>query len=167
MSNEKIIFSMMGVSKVVPPNKMILKDIYLSFFYGAKIGVLGLNGAGKSTLLRIIAGIDKNYQGNISFQPGFSVGFLEQEPAFDPTKTVRQIVEEGVQELVNIMKEYEEVNLKFSEPLSDAEMDKLITRQGELMDLIDQHNGWELDHKLERAMDALRCPESDALISNL
>jgi energy-dependent translational throttle protein EttA len=166
--DKKIIFSMVGVSKVFPPNnKQVLKDIYLSFFYGAKIGIIGLNGSGKSTLMRIIAGEEKSFQGEVVFSPGYSVGYLAQEPKLDNTKTVRQIVEEGVQELVNVLKEYEEVNLKFAEPMSDEEMNDLIERQGELSDLIEQHNGWELDSRLERAMDALRCPEPDTPIENL
>jgi energy-dependent translational throttle protein EttA len=166
--DKKIIFSMVGVSKVFPPNnKQVLKDIYLSFFYGAKIGIIGLNGSGKSTLMRIIAGEEKSFQGQVVFSPGYSVGYLAQEPKLDNTKTVREIVEEGVQELVNILKEYDEVNLKFAEPMSDEEMNDLIERQGELSDLIEQHNGWELDSRLERAMDALRCPEPDTPIENL
>lgn len=165
--DKKIIFSMVGVSKIYPPNKQVLKDIYLSFFYGAKIGIIGLNGSGKSTLMRIIAGKDKSYQGNVVFSPGYTVGHLEQEPLLDNSKTVREIVEEGVQEVVNILQEYEAVNLKFAEPLSDDEMDKLIQRQGELSDLIDQHNAWELDSRLERAMDALRCPDPDSPVANL
>lgn len=163
----KIIFSMNRVSKVYPPNKQVLKDIWLSFFYGAKIGIIGLNGSGKSTLLKIIAGIDKNYQGDVAFSPGYSVGYLAQEPELDNTKTVRQVVEEGVQEVVDLIKEYEEVNNKFAEPMSDDEMNKLIERQGELTELLDQHDAWELDAKLERAMDALNCPEPDALVANL
>jgi energy-dependent translational throttle protein EttA len=165
--DKKIIFSMVGVSKIFPPNKQVLKDIYLSFFYGAKIGIIGLNGSGKSTLMRIIAGEDKSFQGQVVFSPGYSVGHLPQEPILDNSKTVKQVVEEGVQEVVNILQEYEAVNLKFGEPMSDEEMDKLIQRQGELSDLIDQHNAWELDNKLERAMDALRCPEADTPVINL
>ena len=157
--DKKIIFSMVGVGKVIPPNKQILKDIYLSFFYGAKIGIIGLNGSGKSTLLKIIAGVDKSFNGEVVFSKGYSVGLLEQEPLLNETKTVREIVEEGVQNVVDLLKEYEEINLKFSEPLSDEEMDKTIQRQGELTELIEQHDGWELDSKLERAMDALRCPD--------
>jgi energy-dependent translational throttle protein EttA len=165
--DKKIIFSMVGVSKVFPPSKQVLKDIYLSFFYGAKIGIIGLNGSGKSTLMKIIAGEEKSFQGNVVFSPGYSVGYLEQDPHLDKTKTVKQIVEEGVQNVVDILKEYEEVNLKFAEPMSDDEMTKLIDRQGELSDLIEQHNGWELDSKLERAMDALRCPEPDESVEHL
>ena len=158
---------MVGVSKIIPPQKQILKKIYLSFFYGAKIGVLGLNGAGKSTLLKIIAGLDKSYQGEVVFSPGYSVGYLPQEPQLDDQLTVKEEVMKGVQEVVDILKEYEEVNMKFMEPMSDDEMNKLIERQGELTELIDQHDAWELDSKLERAMDALRCPEGDTTILNL
>ena len=163
--DKKIIFSMVGVSKVIPPSRQILKDIYLSFFYGAKIGIIGLNGAGKSTLLRIIAGKEKSYNGEVVFSPGYSVGMLDQEPQLDDNKTVRQVVEEGVQEIVDILKEYEEINNKFAEP--DADFDKLIARQGELTELIDQHDAWELDNKLERAMDALNCPDGDTPVRNL
>ncbi len=165
--DKKIIFSMVGVSKVFPPSKQVLKDIYLSFFYGAKIGIIGLNGSGKSTLMRIIAGEEKSFQGQVVFSPGYSVGYLAQEPYLDNTRTVKEIVEEGVQNVVDIMKEYEEVNMKFSEPMSDDEMTKLIERQGELSDLIEQYNGWELDSRLERAMDALRCPDPDEKIEHL
>ena len=157
--DKKIIFSMVGVSKIIPPARQILKDIYLSFFYGAKIGIIGLNGAGKSTLLRIIAGKEKSYNGEVVFSPGYSVGMLDQEPQLDDNKTVRQVVEEGVQEIVDILKEYEEINNKFAEP--DADFDKLIARQGEMTELIEQHDAWELDNKLERAMDALNCPDGD------
>jgi sulfate-transporting ATPase len=165
--DKKIIFSMVKVSKIHPPQKQVLKDIYLSFYYGAKIGVLGLNGSGKSTLLKIIAGLDKSFLGEVVFSPGYTVGYLEQEPSLDETKTVKEIVMEGVQKVVDILKEYEEVNNKFSEPLTDDEMNKLIARQGELMDLIEHNNAWELDSKLERAMDALLCPEGDTPISVL
>ncbi|MBG0781065.1 MAG: energy-dependent translational throttle protein EttA [Bacteroidales bacterium] len=165
--DKKIIFSMVGVSKIIPPSRQILKDIYLSFFYGAKIGIIGLNGSGKSTLLKIIAGKDKSYNGEVVFSPGFSVGMLDQEPDLDESKTVRQVVEEGVQEVVDLLKAYEELNNKFMDPLSDDEMNKLIEEQGRLTDLIEQKDAWELDSKLERAMDALRCPESDASIKNL
>ncbi len=168
MADEKIIFSMNGVGKILPQNnKVILKDIYLSFFYGAKIGIIGLNGSGKSTLMKIIAGIEKSYQGEVVFAPGYSVGYLEQEPQLDDTKTVKEVVEEGVQEVVDLMKEYEAVNMKFMEPMSDDEMAKLIEYQGELTEKIEHVNGWELDSKLERAMDALMCPEPDALVKNL
>ncbi len=158
---------MVGVSKTFPPHKQVLKDIYLSFFYGAKIGIIGLNGSGKSTLLKIIAGVEKSFQGQVVFSPGYSVGYLEQDPQLDDTKTVRQIVEEGAAEVVALLKEYEEVNNRFAEPLTDDEMDKLIKRQGELTELLDQHGAWELDNKLERAMDALRCPDPDAPVQNL
>ncbi len=165
--DKKIIFSMVAVTKTFPPAKTVLKNIYLSFYYGAKIGVIGLNGSGKSSLLKIIAGEDKAIQGDVVFSPGYSVGYLPQEPILDNTKTVKEVVTEGVQEVADILKEYEEVNNKFSEPMSDDEMNKLIERQGELTDLIDQHDAWELDTKLERAMDALRCPEGDTPIENL
>ncbi|AFK02637.1 ATP-binding cassette protein, ChvD family [Emticicia oligotrophica DSM 17448] len=163
--SEQIIFSMERVSKIIPPNRQILKNIYLSFFYGAKIGVLGLNGAGKSTLLRVIAGIDKNINGDVVFSPGYTVGMLEQEPKLDPTKTVRQIVEEGVQEVVDLLKEFEEINEAFADP--DADFDKLLARQGEVQEKLDNLDAWELDTRLERAMDALRCPPEDALVENL
>ncbi len=165
--DKKIIFSMVGVSKIYPPQKQVLKNIYLSFYYGAKIGVLGLNGAGKSSLLKIIAGLDKSYQGEVVFSPGYSVGYLPQEPQLDDNLTVKEEVMKGVQEVVDILKEYEEVNMKFMEPMSDEEMNKLIERQGELTELIEQHDAWELDSKLERAMDALRCPEGDTPVKNL
>ncbi|MBO0930677.1 energy-dependent translational throttle protein EttA [Fibrella aquatilis] len=165
MSQETIIFSMAGVSKIIPPNRQILKNIYLSFFYGAKIGVLGLNGSGKSTLLRIIAGIDKSYNGEVVFSPGYSVGMLEQEPLLDPTKTVREVVEEGVQEVVDLLKEFDQINEAFGD--ADADFDKLIARQAEVQEKLDHHNAWELDTKLERAMDALRTPPSDALVGTL
>ena len=154
--DKKIIFSMVGVTKTYPPQKQVLKNIYLSFYYGAKIGIIGLNGSGKSTLLKIIAGVEKSFLGEVVFSPGYSVGYLEQDPQFDDTKTVRQIVEEGAAEVVGLLKEYEAVNNKFGEPLTDDEMDKLIKRQGELTELLDQHGAWDLDSKLERAMDALR-----------
>ena len=141
--DKKIIFSMVGVSKIIPPSRQILKDIYLSFYYGAKIGIIGLNGAGKSTLLRIIAGKEKSYNGEVVFSPGYSVGMLDQEPELDDSKTVKEVVEEGVQQIVDCLKEYEEINNKFAEP--DADFDKLIERQGELTELIEQHEGWELD----------------------
>lgn len=167
MADNKIIFSMVGVSKTFPPQKQVLKNIYLSFFYGAKIGIIGLNGSGKSTLLKIIAGVEDNFDGEVHFTKEYSIGLLEQEPHIDETKTVKEIIQEGAGEIVDILKEYEEVNNKFSEPMDDDEMTKLIERQGELTELIDHHNGWELDAKLERAMDALRTPEGDALIKNL
>ena len=167
MADEKIIFSMVGVSKTLVNNRKILNDIYLSFFYGAKIGIIGLNGSGKSTLMKIIAGIDKNFQGEVVFSPGYSVGYLEQEPQLDDTKTVKEIVQEGCADVVALLQEYEEINQKFCEPMDDDQMAKLIERQGELTELIDHKNGWELDSKLERAMDALRCPEGDSLVAHL
>lgn len=165
MSNETIIFSMERVSKVIPPQKTIIKNIYLSFFYGAKIGVLGLNGSGKSTLLRIIAGIDKSYTGDVVFSPGYTVGLLEQEPQLDPNKTVIEVVEEAVVEIKNLLKEFDEINEAFADP--DADFDKLLARQGEVQEKLDHFNAWELDTRLETAMDALRCPPSDALVSTL
>ncbi len=168
MSDEKVIFSMNGVGKTLPHNnKVILKDIYLSFFYGAKIGIIGLNGSGKSTLLKIIAGVEKSYQGEVVWAPGYSIGYLEQEPRMDDGKTVLEVVQEGVQEVVDLLKEYEEVNMKFAEPMSDEEMAELIERQGELTEKIEHCGGWEIDSKLERAMDALQCPPPDAKIENL
>ena len=167
MADEKIIFSMVGVSKVLNNNKKILNNIYLSFFYGAKIGIIGLNGSGKSTLMKIIAGIDKSYQGEVVFSPGYSVGYLEQEPQLDPTKTVKEIVEEGAASTVALLKEYEDINMKLCEPMDDDEMARLIERQGELYEKIDHVNGWELDSVLERAMDALRCPDPDQNVSVL
>ncbi|WP_268123419.1 energy-dependent translational throttle protein EttA [Roseivirga pacifica] len=170
MSDNKIIFSMAGVNKIYPPNKQVLKNIYLSFFYGAKIGVLGLNGAGKSSLLRIIAGMDKEYQGEVVFSPGYTVGMLEQEPDLDPEKTVKQVVEEGAGEVTELLKKFEDINLKFADPavLDDPDaMNKLIDEQGKVQEKLDQLNAWELDSRLERAMDALRTPPSDAIIKNL
>lgn len=170
MSDEKIIFSMSGVGKVYPPKKKVLNKIYLSFFYGAKIGVLGLNGSGKSSLLRIIAGIDKEYQGEVVFSPGYSVGLLEQEPQLDPDKTVLEVVKEGAAEVVELLQEFEDINLKFAEPeiLDNPDaMEKLIEKQGEVQEKLDQLNAWELDSKLERAMDALRTPPGDASIKVL
>ena len=168
MADEKIIFSMNRVGKVLPSsNRIILKDICLSFFYGAKIGIIGLNGSGKSTLMKIIAGVEQSYQGEVVWAPGYSVGYLEQEPQIDPEKTVLEVVQEGVQEIMDVLKEYEEVNLKFCEPMSDDEMNKLIERQGELTEKIEHCGGWEIDSKLERAMDALQCPPSDAKIATL
>ncbi|MGP8217502.1 MAG: energy-dependent translational throttle protein EttA [Bacteroidia bacterium] len=165
--NRQIIFSMVDVSKILPTGKQILKNIYLSFYYGAKIGVIGLNGSGKSTLLKIIAGIEQSYDGKIHFSPGYKIGYLEQEPKLDNAKTVIEVVREGAQEVTAILKEYEEVNNKFSEPMSDDEMTKLIEKQSKLNDLIEQHDAWNLDSKLQVAMDALRCPPADALIKNL
>jgi energy-dependent translational throttle protein EttA len=167
MSDNKIIFSMVNVSKTFPPQKQVLKNIYLSFFYGAKIGIIGLNGSGKSTLLKIIAGLEKSFQGDVVFSPGYSVGFLSQEPELDETKTVKEIVQEGVQPIVDILKEYEDVNNRFGEPMSDDEMNKLMEKQAELIDKIEAADAWELDNKLERAMDALRTPEGDTPIKNL
>lgn len=168
--DKKIIFSMVGVSKVTPTGKQIIKDIYLSFFYGAKIGIIGLNGSGKSTVMKIIAGLDKSYQGDVVFSPGYTVGYLPQEPELDPNKTVREIVMEGAQEIVDVLAEYEEINNAFMDEavLADPDkMDKLIARQGEVQDKIDALDAWELDTKLERAMDALRCPPDDQLIGTL
>lgn len=168
MAEEKIIFSMNGVGKILPnSNKVILKDIYLSFFYGAKIGIIGLNGSGKSTLLKIIAGIENDFQGEVVWAPGYSVGYLEQEPKLDDNKTVIEIVQEGVKEVVELMKEYEAVNNRFAEPMDEEEMNRLIEYQGELTDKIDQINGWDIDSKLERAMDALQCPEPMASVKTL
>ncbi len=158
---------MVGVSKVLNNQKKILNNIYLSFFYGAKIGIIGLNGSGKSTLMKIIAGIDKSFQGEVVFSPGYTVGYLEQDPQLDPAKTVKECVEEGCAETVALLKEYEEINLRFAEPMSDEEMNDLIMRQGELTEKIDQVNGWELDAVLERAMDALRCPDGDTPVTVL
>ena len=163
--DKKIIFSMVGVGKLIPPSRQILKDIYLSFFYGAKIGIIGLNGSGKSSLMKIIAGVDKDYQGEVVFAPGYSVGYLEQEPHLDDTKTVKEVVQEAVQETVDLLREYEDVNNAFAEP--DADFDKLIERQGELTELLEAHDAWNLDQRLERAMDALRCPDEDQLVANL
>ena len=168
MADEKIIFSMNGVSKILPHNnKVILKDIYLSFFYGAKIGIIGLNGAGKSTVMKIIAGIETPTRGEVVFAPGYSVGYLEQEPQLDPSKTVIEVVREGVQEVMDLLNEYNEIGLKFCEPMSDDEMNRLIERQGELTDAIEHVGGWDIDSKLERAMDALQCPDPDASVATL
>lgn len=167
MADNKIIFSMVNVSKTFPPQKQVLKDIYLSFFYGAKIGIIGLNGSGKSTLLKIIAGLEKSFQGDVVFSPGYSVGYLSQEPELDDTKTVKEIVQEGVQPIMDILNEYEAVNNKFADPMGDDEMAKLMDRQAELIDQIEAAGAWELDNKLERAMDALRTPEGDTPIKNL
>ena len=171
VDDKKIIFSMVGVSKTYPgSNKTILKDIYLSFFYGAKIGIIGLNGAGKSTLMKIIAGLDKSYQGNVVFSPGYSVGYLPQDPQLDPAKTVKEVVMEGVQPIVDALTEYEEINQKFGLPeyYEDADkMDQLFARQAELQDVIDATDAWNLDSRLERAMDALRCPPDDQSVTQL
>jgi len=163
--DKKIIFSMVGVSKTFNSQKKVLNNIYLSFFYGAKIGIIGLNGSGKSTLLKIIAGMDKSYQGEVVFSPGYTVGLLEQEPHLDDTKTVKEIVQEGVADIVNLLKEFEEINEKFADP--DADFDKLIARQAEVQEKLDNADAWNLDNKLERAMDALRCPPEDALVKTL
>ena len=168
--DKKIIFSMVGVTKTFPPQKQVLKNIYLSFFYGAKIGIIGLNGSGKSTLMKIIAGLEKEYQGEVVFSPGYSVGYLEQDPKLESGKTVKEIVQEGVQDIVNVLKEYEEVNEKFGDPevLDDPDkMDALINRQAELQDKIDATDAWNLDSRLERAMDALRCPPEDQVVDTL
>ena len=163
--DKKIIFSMVGLSKNFGPQKQVLKNIYLSFFYGAKIGIIGLNGAGKSTLLKIIAGIEKEYQGEVVWSPGYSVGYLEQDPKLDPNKTVREVVQEGVQPIMDMLKEYDEINLAFAEP--DADFDKLLARQAELQDKLDAADAWNIDQKLDRAMDALRCPPDDANVTTL
>jgi sulfate-transporting ATPase len=167
MSDNKIIFSMAGVSKIHPPNKQVLKNIYLSFFYGAKIGVLGLNGSGKSSLLKIIAGVDKNFQGEVVFDKDYKIGFLQQEPELDENKTVIESVKEGVQPIVDLLNEFDEVNNKLAEPMDDATMEKLMNRQAELMELLEQNDAWELDNKLEIAMDALRCPEPETPVKIL
>ncbi|MCX8487321.1 MAG: ATP-binding cassette domain-containing protein, partial [Crocinitomicaceae bacterium] len=168
--DKKIIFSMVGVSKTTPLGKQIIKNIYLSFYYGAKIGIIGLNGSGKSTVMKIIAGLDPSFQGDVVFSPGYTVGYLAQEPDLDLTKTVKEVVMEGAQETVDALKEYEEINAAFmdEEILNDPDkMDKLIARQGQVSDKIDALDAWELDTKLERAMDALRCPPDDQLIGTL
>ena len=171
VDDKKIIFSMVGVSKTIQQNqKQILKNIYLSFFYGAKIGIIGLNGAGKSTLMKIIAGIEKQYQGEVVFAPGYSVGYLPQDPQLDPTKTVKEVVQEGVQHIVNALAEYEQINQKFGLPEyyeNEDKMNELFARQAELQDIIDATDAWNLDSRLERAMDALRCPEGDELTEHL
>ena len=171
VDDKKIIFSMVGVSKTIQQNqKQILKNIYLSFFYGAKIGIICLNGAGKSTLMKIIAGIEKQYQGEVVFAPGYSVGYLPQDPQLDPTKTVKEVVQEGVQHIVDALKEYEDINQKFGLPEyyeSEDKMNELFARQAELQDVIDATDAWNLDSRLERAMDALRCPEGDQLTEHL
>jgi len=163
--DKKIIFSMVGLNKSFGPQKQVLKNIYLSFFYGAKIGIIGLNGAGKSTLLKIIAGIEKEYQGEVVWSPGYSVGYLEQDPKLDPNKTVREVVQEGVQPVMDMLKEYDEINMAFGEP--DADFDKLLARQAELQDKLDAADAWNIDQKLDRAMDALRCPPDDANVTTL
>jgi len=166
-NDQQVIFSLVGVGRIHPPKKQVLKDIYLSFFYGAKIGVLGLNGSGKSTLLRIIAGLDPNYIGKITFSKGYSVGMFEQEPYFEAGKTVKEVVEEGRAEVVGLLREYEAVSLRFGENLSPDEMERLLEKQGKLQEQIEAVNGWELEHQLEIAMDALRCPPPDAKVDNL
>ena len=166
VDDKKIIFSMVGVSKTIQQNqKRILNNIYLSFFYGAKIGIIGLNGAGKSTLMKIIAGIDKNYQGEVVFSPGYTVGYLEQDPQLDPTKTVRECVQEGVQPIMDMLREFDEINMAFAEP--DADFDKLLARQAELQDKLDAADAWNIDQRLDRAMDALRCPPDDMNVQTL
>ena len=168
--DKRIIFSMVGVSKTFPPQKQVLKNIYLSFFYGAKIGIIGLNGSGKSTLLKIIAGLDKDYQGEVVFSPGYSVGYLEQDPHLEPGRTVKEIVQEGVRETVDLLKEFEEVNERFGDPEvleNPDKMDALMNRQAELQDRIDALDAWNLDSRLERAMDALRCPPEDRIVDTL
>ena len=163
--DKKIIFSMVGLNKSFGPPKQVLKNIYLSFFYGAKIGIIGLNGAGKSTLLKIIAGIEKEYRGEVVWSPGYSVGYLEQDPKLDPNKTVREVIQEGVQPIMDMLKEYDDINMAFAEP--DADYDKLLARQAELQDKLDAADAWNIDQKLDRAMDALRCPPDDASVTNL
>ncbi len=171
VDDKKIIFSMVGVSKIIPQNqKQVLKNIYLSFFYGAKIGIIGLNGAGKSTLMKIIAGIEQSYQGNVVWSPGYTVGYLEQDPKLDDEKTVMEVVKEGVQHIVDALAEYEEINQKFGLPEyyeDEDKMNALFARQGELQDIIDSTDAWNLDSKLERAMAALRCPAPDAKVATL
>ena len=167
MSDHKVIFAMEGVSKTYPPSKQVLKNIWLSFYYGAKIGVLGLNGSGKSSLLKIIAGLDTNYEGKVTFDKEYKIGYLPQEPELDESKTVRQVVEEGVQHIVDVVKAYDDINMKLSEPMSDDEMMKAIEVQGELMEKMDHFNAWELDHRLETAMESLRCPLPDAEVKVL
>jgi energy-dependent translational throttle protein EttA len=167
VNDKQVIFSLVGVGRIHPPKKQVLKDIYLSFYYGAKIGVLGLNGSGKSTLLRIIAGLDTNYIGKITFSKGYSVGLFEQEPHFEPGKTVKEVVEEGRADVVGLLREYEALSQRFGEDLSPDEMERLLEKQGKLQEQIEAVNGWELEHQLEIAMDALRCPPPDAKVDNL
>jgi ATP-binding cassette ChvD family protein len=167
MSDQKIIYSMMGVGKIHPPNKQVLRDISLSYYYGAKIGVLGLNGAGKSSLLRIMAGVDQDFLGKTAIAPGFTVGYLEQEPQLDDSKTVREIVEEGAQEVVDALRQFDEINLRFGEDLSAAELDELIEKQGKLQDKLDHMNAWDLDSRLDLAMDALRCPPGETPVATV
>jgi ATP-binding cassette ChvD family protein len=163
--DKKVIFSMVGISKTFPPQKKVLNNIYLSFFYGAKIGIIGLNGSGKSTLIKIIAGVEKSFDGEVVFSPGYSVGYLEQEPQLDPIKTVKEVVQEGVHEVMDMLREFDMINEKFADP--DADFDLLIARQGELQELLDHADAWNIDNKLERAMDALRCPPEEGLVKNL
>ncbi len=165
--DKKVIFSLHRCGKIYPGKKQVLKDISLSFFYGAKIGILGLNGSGKSTLLRIIAGIDKDFQGELTIAKGYDVGYLEQEPQLDPNKTVRDIVQEGAQETVDLLKEFDEVNAKFAEEMSEDEMNKLLEKQAKLQDQLDAANAWDLDSRLDLAMESLRCPPSDQKIGVL
>ncbi|MDH3652473.1 MAG: ATP-binding cassette domain-containing protein, partial [Saprospiraceae bacterium] len=167
MSENKVIFAMEGVSKTYPPSKQVLKNIWLSFFYGAKIGVLGLNGSGKSSLLKIISGLDDNFQGRVSFDKDYKIGYLAQEPVLDESKTVKEMVKEGVSEIVEIVQKYEAVSAKLAEPMSDDEMMKVIEEQGELLEKMDLYNAWGLEHTLEVAMEALRCPPDDAQVSVL
>ena len=167
MADEKIIFSMVGVSKTFPPHKKVLNNIYLSFFYGAKIGIIGLNGSGKSTLLKIIAGIEQPNEGEVVFSPGYSVGYLEQDPQLDPSKTVKEVVQEGVQEVMDLLAQYEAINAKFAEPMDDDQMNRLIEQQGQLTEQLEHADAWNLDSKLERAMDALCCPAPDTPVNVL
>ncbi|MBQ6270079.1 MAG: ATP-binding cassette domain-containing protein, partial [Bacteroidetes bacterium] len=167
IDDKKIIFSLIGINKIFPPHKQVLKDIYLSFYYGAKIGIIGLNGSGKSTLLKIIAGVEQSYQGEVTFSPGYSIGYLEQDPKLNNDLTVKEEIQQGLQEIVDLLKEYDEISAKFSEPMSDDEMNKLIERQGVLTDILEAKDAWNLDNKLERAMDALRCPTGDTPIKHL
>ena len=167
LDDKKIIFSLIGINKIFPPHKQVLKDIYLSFYYGAKIGIIGLNGSGKSTLLKIIAGLEKSYTGDVTFSPGYSIGYLSQEPELDDNLTVKEIIQQAMQETVDLLKEYDEISAKFAEPMDDDEMNKLIERQGALTDLLEAKDAWNLDNKLERAMDALRCPSGDSPIKFL
>lgn len=165
MEENKVIYSMDRVGKVYPGNKQVLRDISLGYFYGAKIGVLGLNGSGKSSLLKIMAGLDEEYTGRIAMSKGYTIGYLEQDPQLDPEKTVLEVVQEGVQEVVDLLQRFEEINMKFCEPLDDDEMNKLLAEQGDIQDKLDATNAWDLDSRLEMAMDSLRCPPSDQKIS--
>src|SRR5262245_45831762 len=162
----KVIYSMIGVSKYYD-KKAVLKDIYLSYFYGAKIGVIGLNGSGKSSLLRILAGVDQDFQGRTAVSPGFTIGFLEQEPQLDPARTVREIVEQGVQPIVDLLREYDEINAKFAEPMTADQMPDLLDRHGEVQEIVDAVEGWALDSRFEMAMDALRCPPAETIVNVL